>query len=439
MRSGVKWALVAVAGLVAAVLLVFGGFLLALHPSVADTLRGVLPESFYGQAGSGSEYELQQEVLEKLESTYYKDVDADALEGDAIDGMLAGLGDPYTVYMDPEEYAEVLEKSSGSYSGVGMVVEMKDSLVTIVSTFKDSPAQLAGIRPGDIILSVDGVSTDGLNLDKVVTRIKGPEGTAVTLEMYRPSSSTTTTVAEESEDGTSSDAEASTVDVTRLPAGGTTTEYTLTRKTITIPVTEKETLEVAGKEVAYIVLSTFFSEGAAEELRAQVEQAVEKDHVSAIILDLRSNTGGFLGQAVDVASIFISSGKEIVSVEGLHYPQEVYYANGDAYTQVPLYVLTDEYTASASEIVSGALQDYGRAILVGETTFGKGLVQIVAPLSNGGALKLTSAVYLTPDGRDINATGIAPDVEAPDDPETTEVDEGVEAALDLISGATARQ
>ena len=127
-----------------------------------------------------------------------------------------------------------------------------------------------------------------------------------------------------------------------------------------------------------------------------------------------------------MASIFIDTGV-IVSTEGLHSPKEVLSATGDAFTDVPLYVLVDEYTASASEIVSGALQDYGRATLVGETTFGKGLVQTLEPLSNGGAIKVTTAVYLTPKGRDINATGISPDVVAPDDPQTTDVDEGLEA------------
>ena len=158
------------------------------------------------------------------------------------------------------------------------------------------------------------------------------------------------------------------------------------------------------------------------------------DEVNAIILDLRSNGGGLLDQAVDVASIFIPEGEVIVSTEGLHSAKQVYKATGDAYPDIPLYVLTDPYTASASEIVSGALQDYGRATLVGETTFGKGLVQSIEPLSNGGALKATTAIYLTPKGRDINNKGIAPDVVAPDDPATTGVDETVEATLKLITG-----
>ena len=163
-----------------------------------------------------------------------------------------------------------------------------------------------------------------------------------------------------------------------------------------------------------------------------MQQAVSVDHDAAIILDLRDNGGGLLDEAVNVASIFIPSGT-IVSDKGLNSPERVYSATGDAYTQVPLYVLTDGYTASASEIVSGALQDYGRATLIGTTTFGKGLVQTILPLTNGGALKVTTAVYLTPKGRDINKKGITPDVVAPDDPTTPNVDETVQAALSLIA------
>ena len=158
--------------------------------------------------------------------------------------------------------------------------------------------------------------------------------------------------------------------------------------------------------------------------------------MKAIILDLRGNGGGLLDEAIKVAGIFIESGV-VVSTEGLHSNKEVFYAQGDAVEDVELYVLTDGFTASASEIVAGALQDYGRAVVVGETTFGKGLVQSIEVLSNKGAIKVTTAVYLTPKGRDINTTGIAPDVLAPDDPATEDVDETIEEALDLISAESA--
>ena len=199
-------------------------------------------------------------------------------------------------------------------------------------------------------------------------------------------------------------------------------------------MSESELLAADGKQVALISFFTF-SIGSAAELREQVTKAIEDDEVDAIILDLRGNPGGIVSEAVDVTSLFVEEGV-VVTIEGLHSPKEVYETTGGAYAEIPLYVLVDSFSASASEIVSGALQDHERAILIGETTFGKGLVQVATPLSNGGALKMTTAVYLTPNGRNINEVGIEPDITAPDDPATTDVDEGVEAALDLITGTT---
>ncbi|MFH0917212.1 MAG: S41 family peptidase [bacterium] len=450
MRNSTKTPLLILAGLVAAILLVWGGLLLGLNPGVRGAVRGALPSSVVRAAGGNGD--LGQEILDKLESTYYMQVDGAALTDDAIRAMIAGLDDPYTVYMDPEEYDSYREHITGSYSGVGMTVEMKDGLVTIVATFKGSPAQQAGIRPGDIILAVDGLSTEGQNLDEVVGRIKGLEETTVSLTLYRPVASTTTTIAggaggtgstvtstspttTTSTTTTTDTIGGATADASQLPPGGETKDYTLTRKTIVLPVVESEVLTTAGKKVALIRFFTF-SDGSAAALRAEVQHSVETDGAAAIILDLRSNTGGLLNEAVSVASIFIPDGV-IVTTEGLHSPKEIRSATGQAFTQVPLYVLTDQYTASASEIVSGALQDDKRATLVGETTFGKGLVQTIEPLSNGGVIKVTTAVYYTPNGRDINKTGIAPDVVAADDPNTVGVDEAVQAALKLISGPMA--
>ncbi len=427
-----KLPLLIVAGFIVAFLLVWGGVLVGLNPSVQDALRRVLP------AGAvADEDRLQQEVLRKLGENFYKPVDSDALQTKAIEGLVAGLDDPYTVYMDPEQYASFMEQTSGSYSGVGMVVEMSEQAVTIVSTFKGSPAAEAGIEPGDIIIEVDGVSTEGLNLDEVVGKIKGSEGSTVVLGIYRLPPITATTVAEDGGQGSDAEAEEDggvgqeALGASQLPPGGETISFTLTRRTIEVPVTESEMLEVGDKEVALISFFTF-SDGSAKELREQIRIAVEEDRVDAVILDLRSNGGGLLDEAVDVTSIFLDKGV-VVTTEGLHSPKQTFEVTGGAYNDIPLYVLTDRFTASASEIVSGALQDEGRATLIGETTFGKGLVQSLEPLSNGGALKVTTAVYLTPDGRDINETGIAPDVTAPDDV-ATEADETVEAALDLIGG-----
>jgi carboxyl-terminal processing protease len=425
--------------LLIAVLLIFAGFLLGMDPQIG----GAVSDVFGVEPYDGADYRLQQEVLDKLEQSYYKEIDPKVLQVGAIDGMLAGLADPYTVYMDPEEYASWRDMTSGSYSGVGIVVVMKDHLVTAASVFEASPAATAGIQQDDVVVAVDGVSSDGRTLDQVVGDIKGAADTTVVLKMWRPAvTATTTTTAPSSGETTSTELQGTendgdpTVDLSGLPAGGETKDYILTRREISIPSTDMETLTVDGKKVALIALYQF-AEASADDLRAEVETAVQTDKVAAIILDLRGNGGGLLTSAVDVASIFIDTGV-IVSTEGLHFDKEILSANGDAITtDVPLYVLVDEYTASASEIVSGALQDYGRATLVGDTTFGKGLVQTLEQLSNGGAIKVTTQVYLTPKGRDINAKGITPDVVAPDDPQTTDADEGLEAVKDLIAGASA--
>ncbi|MCX8032078.1 MAG: S41 family peptidase [Thermoleophilia bacterium] len=438
MRRYTKTIAVLVASVVAAVLLLGGGFLLGAHPQVGGPLQDLFREGDETTTSTtyASDYKLMQEVLDKLRATYYKPIDPSALEGPAIDGLLAGLGDPYTVYMDPEEYKAFLEDASGTYSGVGMVVEMQHHLVTIVSIFKDSPAERAGIRPGDIVVSVDEVPTDGMSLDEVVSRIKGPEGTKVTLGIYRVEQvSTTSDQSDSDEEGAEEDeeGEGAKADSSYLPLGGKLLTFTLVRKRIEIPVTEMETRQVDGQKVAIIRFFTF-SEGSAGRLRQEVLRALNEEHAQAIILDLRNNGGGLLDQAVGVASMFLPKDVVVVSTEGLHSPKHVYQSEGGPVTAAPMVVLVNRYTASASEIVSGALQDHKRATIVGETTFGKGLVQSIEALSNGGAIKVTTAVYYTPAGRDINETGIVPDVQAVDDPGTPDVDEAVEKALTVIVG-----
>ncbi len=447
MSSSTRTALLAALSVLVAVALIFVGALLgAAVPeldSAAQKLLGKDAATEIVDDGPSSQVDsdLQDEILRKLQATYYKAVDPETLALSAIDGMLSSLNDPYTVYFTPDEYNDLIEETSGSYSGVGMVLMMDGLLPTVVSVFDDSPAAEADIESGDIILAVGGVSTSGRTLDDVVSDIKGTQGTKVQLELYRPATPITTTSTTESQTGdttestdTTENPKTLTIDLSDLPQGGTTTEYTLTRRPIVIPTTETEIKEDSGNTVAYIILYTFNNQNTSQELRAAVESAITKDKVDAIILDLRGNGGGLLDEAVKVASIFIKSGT-IVSTSGLHFPEKSEAALGNAVPNIPLYVLTDKYSASASEIVAGALQDYGRATLVGETTFGKGLVQQIEPLSNGGAVKVTIEVYLTPKGRDINKTGIVPDVVAPDDPATENVDETLEKALDLIDAA----
>jgi len=250
--------------------------------------------------------------------------------------------------------------------------------------------------------------------------IKGKEGTSVKVKVYHMPDGSGGPVAGDA--GTF-----------QLPEGGTVEEVTLVRKPIDVPVVETEILQEGGKKVAHISFVTF-SEDSSVKLKQAVEKALREDKVDAIALDLRKNGGGLLYEAVGVASIFIPKGT-IVSTKGLHSPEQVFTAEGGAIDgSVPVYVMVDEFSASASEIVSGALKDTKRGILVGETTFGKGLVQTVEPLSNGGALVATTAVYLTPAGIDINKKGIKPDVVAPDKTDTPDVDETLQKVLELVAG-----
>ncbi|MCZ7663278.1 MAG: S41 family peptidase [Thermoleophilia bacterium] len=419
MERTIRTASAGVAVLLVAVLSLFLGLGLGGHAATRNALREALPsalaDTILGQAG---DFSLEREVLDKLDSTFYKPVDEASLMDDAVRGLVQGLGDDYTNYLSPQDFASFQERAGGQYSGVGMSVEMKSTFVTVVSTFKGSPAEQSGVQPGDVVLAVDDEDVAGLSLDEVVTRIKGEEGTTVKLKIYRLPPG-------------SSGPEESPTDGAHLPQGGTVEELTLTRKTIIIPVVESETLTAGTHTVAHIRFSTFSEESAAR-LRQAVETALSSDKVDVIVLDLRNNGGGLLTEAVRAASIFIPDGV-IVTTEGLHSPPEVYEAEGDPITGVPVYMLINGFSASASEIVAGALKDTGRATLVGEKTFGKGLVQTVIGLSNGGALKVTTAVYRTPSGADINKKGIQPDVEMPDDPATPDVDETLQKALDLIA------
>ncbi len=412
--------LISIAGVLFALLLLLGA--------------GLVITACAGSSSAADSFTLQETVLQHLEDSYYQPVDAATLEEDAINGMVAGLDDPYTVYLDPTQYQAFTGELSGSYTGIGLVEGMENGFITTLQVFKGSPAAAAGIKPGDIIVSVDGGSTAGLTIDQVVTKIQGPTGTTVKLGMYRPpaayeaSTTTTTERAATQPTGPLPPAKGQ----ADVPPGGTVHEYTLERQQITEPQVDSKLLTANGKKVADITLY-IFSKGAADAVRAAVTTAVDTDKVAAIILDLRNNGGGLVDEGVGVASVFIPSGV-IVTTRGLHSPEHVYDATGGAFAQIPLYLLVNQNTASASEIVAGALQDYKRATLIGVTTFGKGVVQSIEPLSNGGAVKVTTAEYFTPNGRNINKTGIVPGVVVAGTQTTPEKDTQLQEALKLIGG-----
>jgi carboxyl-terminal processing protease len=343
---------------------------------------------------------LQQRIIEELQGRYYKRIDADDLSTRSVKALLESLDDPYTVYLPPEETARLREMTEGEYSGIGAALEKKGKRLLITRVFPGSPAAAAGLAAGDQIVTVDGRPTADEAIETSVSRIKGEAGSEVELEVRRTGASEPETL-------------------------------TVERRRIEIPQTETRMLRAGGREgekVGYVQLYEF-ADGAGDQLREQVD-GLEARGAKALILDLRYNGGGLLSEAVDVTNVFMRG--EVTSTKGLHSPLEVYEATEEPATGLPLVVLVNEYSASASEIVTGALNDTERATIVGTTTFGKGLVQSIVPLDGESSLKLTTAVYYTPNGTNIDKRGIEPDVRAPDDPET-ERDEGLQRALSLLA------
>jgi carboxyl-terminal processing protease len=342
--------------------------------------------------------DLQQRVIEELQGRYYKPVDVEKLSQAGVRGSLKSLNDPYTVYLSPKETKAFEEKQSGQYSGIGAALEKSKQGLVITSVFAGSPAAKAGLKPGDVIVTVDGAPTADAAIEASIARIKGDEGTHVKLGV-------------------------------KPKAGGPVKMMDIVRRRIEFPETRRTMQRVGGEKVGYVQLYEFGGL-ASRDVRRDV-RALAARGAQSFILDLRYNGGGLLNQAVDVTGIFETG--VVTSTKGLHSPLEVLETNGPVGTEKPLVLLVNGYSASASEIVTGALKDHQRAEVIGTRTFGKGLVQSVVPLGNGAALKLTIAVYLTPNGTDINKKGIVPDIVVRDDPKTKK-DEQLQAALKYLTG-----
>jgi carboxyl-terminal processing protease len=318
-----------------------------------------------------------RQVLTDLQRSYYKPLDVAKLGQKGITALLASLHDPYTVYFSPQQARQFSQELSGSYTGIGVAVDVKAGRLTVTRVFPGSPAAGAGITPGNVIVSVDGTPTAGKPASQDVSRITGPSGTTVRLQVQR------------------------TVKPRRVT-------MTLTRRPISLPLTTSRMLNDHGTKVGYVSLNSF-SKGAGTKVHDAIA-ALQKQGAQRIVFDLRDNGGGLVSEAQSVASDFLPAGKVVVSTQGAHSPKEVLKTGGGSPTSLPLVVLVNGNTASASEIVTGALQDYHRATIIGSKTFGKGVVQTVLPLSGGAELKITIASYRTPLGRDINHRGIAPTI-----------------------------
>ena len=295
----------------------------------------------------------------------------------AINTMIASLNDPYTKFLDPKEFAEETSSIKGSLKGTGIQIAEKDGKLTVIPPIEDTPAEKAGIKADDEILEIDGKSTKGITVDKAADQIRGKEGTTVTLLIKRK--------------------------------GVEPKLYTVTRANIEIKSISQKLPEniVMPNDIGYIRLSSFISRNAATEFKTILEQGYDK---KGFIIDLRSNPGGLLSNAIYISDMFLDGGVIVSTVDRDGY-KETQRATKGIITNKPVIVLINKGSASASEIFSGAMKDNGRAIIIGEQSFGKGLVQEINRLPYESGINITIQKYLTPNGTDINKKGITPDIE----------------------------
>jgi len=332
--------------------------------------------------------ELFANVLEKVRTEYVDGTNLTyhALVNNALKGMIDSL-DPHSEFMDPEEYQELQSDTEGEFGGLGLVVTMKDNYVTVVTPMDDTPGFRAGILSGDRIVKINGHSADKMALPDAVKMLRGKPGTQVTVTIQRPSS-------------------------------GTSKDFTLTRAIISVDMVKdingKKDFPLGPDKIGYIRI-TSFGDNTSDELEDALKK-LEAQGMQALIIDLRENPGGLLDEAVGVCSKFLPRGQLVVTTEGRDLDESsTRRANGhgDELKGMPIVVLVNLGSASASEIVTGCLQDLHRAVILGEKTFGKGSVQSIFPLEDGSALKLTTAKYYTPSHRVIHEHGITPDVVVP--------------------------
>jgi carboxyl-terminal processing protease len=349
---------------------------------------------------------LTAEASEVIKDNYYRSVGSTELGNASLQGMVRELRqrhhDRFSEYFSPESLESFNQQIEGRFSGIGISVEPVKRGLRAARVYAGSPAAKAGIGVGDTIVSVEGESIAGQSSAEATAKIKGPEGTQVTVGV--------------------------------LDGSGKTRELTLTRAEVSLPNVSSRTETVRGRRLAYIRMLSF-SEGVHAEL-ADAVRKVEREGAEGIVLDLRGNPGGLLEEAVLSASIFLPEGEVVVSTDSRTQGHSVHETVGGNLPPRPLVVLIDRNTASAAEILTAALADAGGATVVGTRSFGKGVFQEEKGLSNGGALKLTVGEYFTPQGVNLaRSHGIHPDVIARNDPET-KVDEGAQRALEVLAGRT---
>jgi carboxyl-terminal processing protease len=341
--------------------------------------------------------------LDVIQRDYYRKLGRGELVNRSLSGAVRSLDDRFSHYFDPKAFAAFQRSTEGRFSGVGINVAPDKRGLRVLAVFPNSPAKRAGLGRGDVVVAVNGTTLAGRTTDFASGLIQGKEGTKVTLTFV---------------------------------SGGHRKTERITREQIEVPSVTSRVVKAGGQSVAYVRLADF-SDGAGDELAHVVKERL-KSGSKAVVLDLRGNGGGLLDEAVKAASVFIPDGPVVIT-DGRSRPRHVFKANGDAIsTKVPVVVLTDEGTASAAEIVAGALEDRHRAKLVGTRTFGKGVFQEIEPLDNGGALDITVGEYFTPSGRNLGGggtkrgAGLEPNVVVRDRP-GSQGDRTLAAALALLA------
>lgn len=387
----------AVAFAVALVALFAAGLWLGGHPSsLPDQVRDLFVEEPAG---------LSAEAAEAIEDSYYRPVGETELGNASLQGMVRELrrrhDDRFSDYFSPEALASFNEQIEGHFSGIGLSVVAVKKGLRVASVFPRSPAEQAGIVAGDTIVSVEGQSIAGESSGEATKKIKGPEGTEVTIGV-------------------------------RAAKSGKVRKLTLTRAEVVLPNVSHKTETVDGRTLGYVRLLSF-SEGAHGQL-ANALRRVQGEGAKGIVLDLRHNPGGLLEEAVRTASLFLPEGRVVVSTKSRSQGESTYETSGERRSKLPLVVLIDGGTASAAEILTAALADDGDAEVVGTTSFGKGVFQEERTLANGGALKLTVGEYFTPKGVNLaESHGIHPDVKVQDNPKT-KPDEAEQRAFGVLAG-----
>lgn len=370
---------------------------------------GISFDSFKGyllkiKQNNTSEIKPIEEAIDLISGNSLVERSKDELLKAAIEGILSVLDDKHAEYFTAEEYKKIMESYSGTMSGIGVVFTLDDEgQVVVVRILEDTPASRAGIMEGDIITEVDGIKIKDMDLDKVLAMIRGKEGTEVNLKIYRPEE----------------------YDIIKV---------TVTRARFDVPNLVSEILEEDIGHIWYYA----FQDGGAQQLDKEIQKLI-KDGAKGLILDLRNNPGGVLDDAVEVCDLFLKEGDIIVTVKGRLEDKEIigkYSAREGKYTEIPLVILINEFSASASEVVAGALRDKKKAILVGERSYGKGVVQVIYELSDGSGIKFTTARYFLPLGSFIDGVGINPDVLVKLEPDATEdvqLNRAIEKINTLIS------